>query len=356
MSKNNIPTEIQNLLSQAGYTLDTLQPHTLGERFLMQNITMPSGQKYILLGQDSNNQKVVIKVSTDTNGSKELECEKACRELLLSISFSYKSFNAPEINAFWKNEPYTVSVQSYINQSSSFIERSLESQFTYALEALKTQESARATTASHYKTIANTFGVRTSADYLALAENFCSIITSSNASDAIQQTVIEVIDILQRNKNRIEQYCGFLTHTDFVPHNFRINEGAVYLLDCSSLSFGNKHESWARFLNFMTLYNYKLEELLITYIKKNRSAEERESLQLMRLYRLVEIVAYYTKTLEKSDGDLLKLNQARVHFWHEVLMAESKNQRVRRDITESYRITRDALRSNEERLRQKNLH
>jgi len=356
MSKHNIPTEIQTLLERSGYTLDTLQPHTLGERFLMQNITMPSGQKYILLGQDSNNQKVVIKVSTDVPGRKELEHEQACRELLLSIPFSYKAFHAPEITAFWTTDPYTVSVQSYIDQSSSFIKRSLESQFTFSLEAFKTQESARATTTSHYKTIANTFGVRTNEDYLHLAESFRSIIASSTVDDSIQQTILEVVEILHKNKTRIEQYCGFLTHTDFVPHNFRINEETVYLLDCSSLGFGNKHESWARFLNFMTLYNYKLEELLITYVEKNRSAEERESLQLMRLYRLIEIIAYYTKTLEKSEGDLLTLNQARITFWHEVLLAESRNKRVRRDITESYRITRDALRSAEERVRQKNLH
>src|SRR5690606_17976906 len=150
---------------------------------------------------------------------------------------------------------------------------------------------------------------------------------------------------LTEQKERIEQYCGFLTHTDFVPHNFRIKDDILYLLDFSSLQFGNKHESWARFLNFMTLYNPELESLLIDYVDQNRASEERESLQLMRLFRLGEIITYYVKNVSQSDGSLKTLNQNRVQFWADVLAAEIENKRVSRDIVKNYQTNRDQLRS-----------
>ncbi len=358
-NQSRVNAELKNLcdiLARAGYTLNEHQPHTIGERFLMQNITTPSGQKVILLGTDINQNRVVIKATSDPTGKKEIQHEQACRSLLHTINFAYDTFTTPEEITTWTEDGYLISVQQFIDQESSFIERPLEEQFEYALRAFKTQESARATTASHYKTIASTFGIRQSEDYLRLSQSFLETQQDLETDQGIQNTCQETFKLLERNKDRIEQYCGFLTHTDFVPHNFRIKNGNMYLLDTSSLEFGNKHESWARFLNFMTLYNYKLEKALIEYIEHNRAPEERESMQLMRLYRLVEIITYYSNTLKKSADDLLSLNKARVEFWHDVLQAELRNERVRRDIVESYRITRDRLRSQDEKERQKNLH
>jgi thiamine kinase-like enzyme len=162
--------------------------------------------------------------------------------------------------------------------------------------------------------------------------------------------------VLLKNHSRIDQYGNFLTHTDFVPHNFRIKDGTLYLLDFSSLRFGNKHEGWARFLNFMTLHNRELETLLVSYVKDNRSEEELESLWLMRLFRLGEIITYYVTTLDKSVDNLLTLNQSRVVFWSEVLKAELRNERVAESIVEEYRQQRDQLRTEEEKVRQVGLH
>jgi len=276
--------------------------------------------------------------------------------LLETISFSYQPFHTPKEIAYWQDGSYVFSVQEYIDQTSSFIERPLEEQFTFALDAFKTQASARATTASHYCSIASTFGIRTSSDYVQMAQNFIATLKPDTTSHQVIETCERAFLVLQKNQERIEQYCGFLTHTDFVPHNFRIQAGTMFLLDTASLEFGNKHESWARFLNFMTLYNRKLENLLLTYIEKNRSSEEQESLQLMRIYRLIEIITYYVGVTNKSTDDLKDLNQARVQFWHEVLQAELRNERVEAGVVESYRITRDRLRSQSEKERQKNLH
>lgn len=347
---------VTTLLADAGYTLDDQQPHTMGERFLMQNITTASGQKIILLGHNAHDVRVVIKVALDDAGAAELKHEQSCRNLLSNINFAYEKFYAPVEVAFWTDGPYTISVQEYIQQDQAFTQRPVADQFNYALSAFKTQECARATTESHFKTIARTFGVRTSTNYQAFTKKFLATANELTSDGTLLQTLLETQVYLEKNLTRIEQYCGFLTHTDFVPHNFRIADGKLYLLDCASLEFGNKHESWARFLNFMTLYNHELENQLITYVEKNRAPEERESLQLMRLYRLAEIITYYLGRLPASSGDLLTLNQARVDFWHDVLSAERINQRVSRTIVENYCTTRDRLRSAGENIRQQGLH
>ena len=48
----------------------------------------------------------------------------------------------------------------------------------------------------------------------------------------------------------------------------------MYLLDHSSLRFGNKYEGWARFRNFTTFYNRPLEEALLLYMRNNRAEEK----------------------------------------------------------------------------------
>jgi hypothetical protein len=354
-----VETEIETLrplLSTAGYTLDENQPHTKGERFLMKNITTTSGEKLILVGTNVDGKKVVIKAAKDFTGKKELEAERTCRIVLQEIDFSYKTFDAPTELAFFTEQGYTISIQEYIEQTSAFLERPIEQQFTFALNALKTQESARITTNNHLRKVGPVFGIRRSGDYIKLLRAFLTALKIQEADVSITTTVQSVLNQVEEKRERIEQYCGFLTHTDFVPHNFRIAGDTMYLLDWSSLEFGNKHESWARFLNFMTLYNPELETLLIEYVEKNRAPEERESLQLLRLYRLCELITYYSNTLAQSDGDLLTLNQTRVQFWHKVLKAEMQNKRVDPSIVETYKSNRDNLRSTAEKERQENLH
>ncbi len=348
---------IATLLLPHNIVLDTNQPHTKGERFLMQALTTIGGEKLILLGNEvKTGIKVVIKATNDLVGKQELTHERHCRTLLHTMNFSYETFNSPKEILFIEKSGYTVYVSEFIVQTSSFLERPLSEQFSYALSALKAQELTRATTASHIAQIKRVFGTRTSNDYLAMFEAFMFTTKTKCTNTKTLTTLEEAYTKLQVGKTRIEQYGGFLTHTDFVPHNFRIKNETLYLLDFSSLRFGNKHESWARFLNFMTLYNTELETLLITYVEQNRSAEERESLKLMRLFRLGEIIAYYANTLEKSTGDLLVLNQTRIEFWTEVLAAELKDTRVDEGVRSEYQEKRNTLRSASEKLRQVGLH
>ena len=153
----------------------------------------------------------------------------------------------------------------------------------------------------------------------------------------------------------ISLYSGFLTHIDFVPHNIRIHNRTIYILDHSDIHIANKHEGWARFLNYMTLYNHTLESMLLTYIKKNRPREEYESLRLMRIYKLTELIAHYARTLQKAEGNLYMLNSKRLHFWSDVLQGIITNNTVSDKRVQEYITHRDKLRSVHENVRQKEL-
>jgi len=346
---------VTKLVAALGFELEVDQPHIKGERFLMQAMTTTGGKKMILLGKKGN-KKVVIKATNDTTGKEELRHERLCRKSLHEIDFAYEIFHSPLELHFIEREGYIVSINEFIDQPLSFLERPIEEQFKFSLNAFKNQERARATTKKHFQAVVQLFGNRTSSDYLQIFSTFQTFLENEGVSEEILENIQAAKKQLTSQQERIEQYCGFLTHTDFVPHNFRIQDGILYLLDFSSLRFGNKHESWARFLNFMTLYNPELERLLIQYMEDNRSVEERESLQLLRLFRLGEIISYYTKTLKKSSEQLLILNQQRVYFWNDVLSAELNNKRIDNNIVETYKKNRDSLRSQEEKERQIGLH
>jgi hypothetical protein len=334
---------IKPILQKLGFELADEQPHLGGERYLMQAVTTQSGKKLILIGHRvSDGKKVVIKTAAEPAGKRELRHERRCRQVLKEIGFAYQVFFSPEEIIFTERDGRLISIQAFIEQEKTFLERPLKEQFDFALKAFKAQESAHATTYKHVRIIERTFGSMGADGYLHLGKTF-------NIDTAARE-------FLEKNKNTIDQYCGFLTHTDFVPHNFRIKDGTMYLLDHSSLRFGNKYEGWARFINFMELHNPPLAAALVQYVRDNRTQEELLALKCMRIYRLGEIIWYYRNTLPQSTGDLLKLNEARVHFWSEALKAVSNDREVPFATIESYKKTRDTLRSEDEKRRQVGLH
>jgi len=350
-------TKILPLLEKYDYSLDEHQPHIKGERFLMQAVTTMSGKKLILFGtHKKTQQRVVIKVASDAAGKKELLHERTCRTLIHTIDFAYNPFSSPEELDFIETDIYTISIQAYVEQTQNFLDRPTQEQFTYAVDAFKAQEGAHATTYRHLKNIANTFGNRNSLDYIQMFQTFTKeTIGILPDNHNLQKSLLTAEVLLMQNEERIEQYCGFLTHTDFVPHNFRIKNEVMYLLDYSSLLFGNKHDGWARFINFMALHNPQLALYLEQYLSDNRAVEEVESLHLMRIYRLGEIIRYYAGTLSKSSGDLLTLNTARVDFWYEVLKATLQHTHISEETRTDYTQLRDSLRSADEKERQEGL-
>jgi len=350
--------EVASILEKLGFALEPLQPHISGERYLMQAVTTTHGKKLILLARrTSDNRRVVVKATSDPGGTRELRHERECRRVLHKINFAYEVFFSPEEILFTKHGKYLVSIQAFLAQERPYLERPLKEQFSFALKAFKAQESAHAATYEHTRLIQKTFGSQNAEGYCAAFKEFERCIRERLQRHAkLRELLQRSGEFLESHVKVIEQYSGFLTHVDFVPHNFRIVNDNIYLLDHSSLRFGNKYEGWARFLNFMTLYNQPLEQALVKYVRDNRAAEESLSLKLMRVYRLGEIIWYYTDTLEKSAGALHTLNKKRVSFWTDVLEAVLTDTAVSQAVTKEYRRARDTLRSKEEKERQIGLH
>jgi hypothetical protein len=345
------------ILGAHGYVLDAEQKHMQGERYLMQAVTTTSGKKLILNGTSAHGIRVIIKASRDRGGILEINHERACRTILKRIDFAGSVFHTPEELLYVYEAGFTISIQKFIEQELTFLERPIEEQCAFALRAFKAQESAHATTAKHRALIGRTFGIRTAKTYLHAFRIFVANITVTRPNDEALYILLErALETLREHERTIEQYTGFLTHTDFVPHNIRIQRDTIYLLDHSSLTFGNKYEGWARFLNFMTLYNPPLTDLLTQYVKDNRTPEESVALRMMRIYRLGEIIWYYVQTLDKSEDDLLTLNTERVTFWSTVLTHILNDEKVPASVILEYTKTRDSLRSEDEKKRQQGLH
>ena len=332
------------LLAEWGLVLDSEQPHISGERYLLQTMhdVGDSGKKLILTGT-LKGQQVLVKATSDPAGKREIAAERNARNTIQNLPFSYHLFTAPQEIRFVEGD-LTVSVTEFIEQESTFLERPLTEQFALALRALKIQEGAHATTYSHIKAIKRAFGSITADEYLTRARAFAG---PNNNAD---------LRLLEVSRKSIEQYCGFLTHADFVPHNLRIRKGEIYLLDYASIHFGNKHESWARFMNFMMLYNPALERALDQYIRDNRAPEEYESLRAMRVYKLLFLLHFYRTNLPLTADSMRTLTEARITFWTEALDAVREGRVLPQSSIERYEQLRDSMRSEDEKKRQQGLH
>jgi hypothetical protein len=339
------------VLTTLGFTLDEKQIHTSGERYLL------GGRKLVLTGTRTNDgRRVILKASSDASGIKEIEHEHACRVLLDTLAFAYSPFSAPEQLAFTKRNGYGISVIAFIEEERPFLTRTTEEQFMLVLRAFKMQEDVQAATYSHERKVRAVFGLAGVEKYLADFSSYVETIRAAcPENNSLEQVLTEASAFLSENKLYIEQYCGFLTHTDFVPHNFRLHKDEVYLLDNASLRFGSKHESWARLINYMALYNRDLESYLTRYVRENRSEEEYLSLRLMRIFKLGFLIAFYAKNLEKTSGDLRTLSESRIEFWTEVLRSVLKDQQISESILANYKHARNSLRSEDEKTRQRAL-
>ncbi|MDA8597032.1 hypothetical protein N9L26_01705 [Candidatus Pacebacteria bacterium] len=349
---------LQPILAKSGYQLFADQPHLKGERYLMQAVSTTSGPKLILLGTDHSGARVVIKASRDPSGQAELKHEQSARTLLNKMQFAAEVFHIPEERDWLRKKGFLIAVQQFIEQPCQFLERPTAEQFDFALSAFTAQEGTHATTYKHRQSISRVFEIRSAESYqkrfAAYAQNFKTALPEETT---IAATLQSASALLEQEAYTIAQYSGFLTHTDFVPHNFRIAaDGTMYLLDHSSLCFGNKYEGWARFINFMELYNQELAKALCQYVKDNRATEEVLALKLMRIYRLGEIIWYYTDKLQHSEDNLLQLNTARIHFWSDMLLCIINDTEIPHSLITAYQEKRDSLRSDDEKDRQQNLH
>lgn len=339
------------MLQSLGYALSETQPHVGGERYLM------SGKKLVLIGERRKDQTpVVIKISSDQTGMQEIASEHAARMTLEKLKFAYYAFRLPHEILYSRADKFLILITEYIPQDSSFLERPIKEQFDLALRSFKTQEGVHATTSSHARSIRKTFGMWGAREYIDSFDTLAQEAREHSADPELACTLDYARGFLADHTETIERYSGFLTHSDFVPHNLRVHDGEIYLLDHTSLRFGNKYEGLARFLNFMILYNRPLEQALVSYVRENRAPEELLSLRLMRAYKMAFLLSFYVKNLNKTAGELKVLTEKRIAFWTAALKSTVDDAPIPDEIIASYKEERDRLRSNEEKKRQEGLH
>lgn len=339
------------ILSKIGITLDPSQPQLSGERYLM------TRSKLVLLGNDQNGKKVIIKISNKNIGVKEIDKEKSIRDTLLKISFARESLILPEIFFYSQKEGYRILVTEYIPQDIVFPARTLEEQFFLSLRIFEEQELFHATTLEHKKSIQNVFDVYEARDYLKDFEGF---IDNAKKLYPENKSVLESFEsaykILETNSRIIDKYTGYLAHNDLAPGNTRINGDDVYLLDLSAMHFGCKYEGWARFMNWSIVHSDKLEFPLLEYVEKNRGGEESLCLRLMRIFKAAYLVDYYIRSHGKTEKDLKILTEKRLLVWTEILKHLTQNTNTPKSVIEKYREERNSLRSKEETERQKEIN
>jgi hypothetical protein len=339
------------VLESLGYSLSEVQPHISGERYLM------SGKKLVLMGERREGKTpVVIKASSDESGMREIESEYKARITLDKLKFAYYSFRWPKEILCTRAEGLLILITEYVSQDSAFLKRPLAEQFYLVLRSFKTQEGVHATTSSHARAIRKIFGIWGAREYMDSFDALVREIGTYAQDTSLDRALFEAREFLLSNRETIERYSGFLTHTDFVPHNLRVHDHEIYLLDHTSLRFGNKYEGLARFLNFMLLYNRPLEEALVSYVRDNRSEGELLSLRLMRAYKIAFLLSFYAKNLSKTSGELRLLTQKRIAFWSAALSSIIKDAPLPEEVIAQYKEERDSLRSPEEKERQQNLH
>ncbi|MDQ5938602.1 MAG: hypothetical protein QG603_743 [Patescibacteria group bacterium] len=343
---------LRPLLVTLGFELDEEQVHIGGERYAF------SEKKLVLIGRRlADSLRVIIKVSGDDKGITEIKHERQSRQMLEKINFAYHVFFTPAEILYQEHNGRVIFITKYIEQDCQFLERPLIEQFFLALKGLEVQEGVQVTTYEHAHEVSKYFGIWTATDYLQYFAQYQQEVAQKLPGQADLLALYEKAGaFLKNNIKIIDLYGGFLTHWDFVPHNIRIHDGDIYLLDHSSLRFGSKHESWARFINFMSMHHTELEKALLFYVKENRPASEYLSLQAMRVYRLVEIIWHYANTVSKAEGDLLVLNNLRIKFYTQLLTAVLADQSLDQSVVTAYIAQRDTLRSEAEKIRQKNLH
>ncbi|KKS83299.1 MAG: hypothetical protein UV60_C0045G0004 [Parcubacteria group bacterium GW2011_GWA2_43_11] len=340
------------LLINEGFVLESEQPHLQGERYVL------SGPKLVLYGaRRSDGMRVVIKITDNSKIAKDLEHERTVQEVLRTIDFAYHTFHTPHEILFGHHEAHMFYITEYISQEKTFLEHTLEEQFFLALKALEAQEGSHATTHKHLQTIQKTFEVYDTTRYIqTLTQYRDEVFKLLPHHTKSHEALTKALHTLEENSNLLNTYSHFLTHWDFVPHNIRIHDRDIYLLDHSAIRFGNKYEGWARFMNFMTLYHPELEHALDTYVRENRSEHEYTTLTLMRLYRLSELVWFYASKRAQTEGDLRTLTDARINLWCKAIEAQLNGTKLSTRLINTYKKTRNDLRDEGEKKRQQMLH
>lgn len=349
MGQNRLVTqknELAKLAHELGVVLDATQLHIGGERAIM------SPNKFVLTGHlEKTGQKVVLKCAKHPQGITEIEEEHSIHAALSDFSFAEQELMMPEEIIYQKRGAYTVLVTRFVEQEKVFTDYTLMEQFFMALQALEAQESFHATTREHHAAIIKKFRRHSPQFYFESLEDMRQAIVTTypNAAMALDNAVA----FIREHTSLLETYDGYLMHSDFVPHNFRIKNRGLFLLDFVSFTLGNKYESWARLINFMEVHSRELAPLLLLHVRRDRGEEEYRALRLMRVYKIIFLLNYYAQSLNKTTGNLRVLASVRLDFWIQVLKHVLADTPVPVSLVTEYHTKRSQLRTPEEKERQR---
>lgn len=339
--------QIGRLLASTGFKLDKYQPHITGER------EIKSLTKLVLLGRDPRGQRVVIKASNVAGEKKRIKLEREIRQELEKLSRILHNPSIPGELYFGEKEGFLFFVTTFINQPKIFVAHSLKEQFEMAKRAIESYEPIQV------KDLQKIIGKKSvacpvfdAANYRSSLNKQINFIVKSYQDKELVRTLLAVRKLFNQNAALISKYCNHLTHTDFCPHNFRVLNKKIHLLDYNAINFANRFEGWARLANYMVIHNPALEGKVISHLKKSRTQEERECFKLLRLYKTVFLITYYVKISNQVTGQLLKLTKLRVNFWHNLLKKLLENKTLTKAELNEYLNQRDKLRSGEEKKRQ----
>ncbi len=347
MKSFTIPPEIEDIARQRGYIFDETQLHVGGEREIL------SPNKFVLTGRDADDRRIVVKCAREKEAILEIEQEHAMRNVVKKIHFAEEVLLVPKELYYDHIGDYTILVTEFIEQDQILADYPIRDQFFMVLQTLEAQESFHATTHEHDKLLRDTFTTYTADRYL---EDFKTFIENSKAvSDFPHLTILleRGYQVLFENRLNIERHTGYLIHTDLVPHNIRIHDRTIYLLDFVSFKYGNKYESWARIANYLVKEDPELETLIEKHVLKERGESEYHVFKLMRMYKVGFLLNFYIRALTKTEGDLHELTRVRIQFWTSVLESLLESRPIIEDIRNTYLGSRNALRTEEEKARQR---
>lgn len=324
-----------------GFTLLRNQPHITGERSIL------SLNKLVLLGINSKEKKVVIKTAYKNKGKRELELEQRVRsDIEKLITRHGNGFTVPKEIFYGTGDGFLFFITEYINQKKIFTRHNLDQQFIMLKNIIDSKKLSKKSFP---------WPIYTAKIYLTHLKKNIWIISRAYPNKKLTKN-LHTVELLFKNKKKvIDKFSNYLIHDDLMPHNFRINNKKIYLLDYSAIAFGNKFSSWARILNYFTFSNPRLEKKITGDFKKNLTIEELECLHLFRLYKAVTLLAYYTKISKDISGKFLKLTKVRIGFWQNFLAKLLDKKLPTKTEIARYIELRDTLRSEEEKKRQKEI-
>lgn len=349
--KKEALVRVQEVLDMHDIVLDEVQNQLIGERYLM------SGKKLVLQGSNKHSLgKVIVKYSDDKHLINEISDERRRKKIIENIKFGYKSIYFPKELVWTLNNKYALLITEYIDQETVFVKYPIKEQFFYSLKALEAFEGVHSVVSKHDNELKSLSSPKSSEDYI---RSFAEMKEDTEKQIPERKHTLEVLDdgldFLKANQSLVQKYCDFLTHDDFVPHNMRILENDVVVLDHSSLVVGNKYESWARFLNFMIIYGRDLDNMLSEYVLTNRGEEEYTTLRLMRIYKVGFLINFYAKAINKTTGPLFNITDNRVKMWTKVMECLIQNVEIPIDLISQHHEILKNNRSEEEKIRHKEI-